>query len=363
MVANVAELPRAVRNLWSASFGGGIEPPRPAPSVSIESRPHADLRRYEMPDEAGGADHSTPRDITALPRATDPVLLVPPLGSTPACFDLRPGQSLVRHLIEHGKQPYVIDYGEFTSADRKLGLEDWTHDIVPAAVRRVAAEHDGPVHIVGWSLGGVLAMLAAAAQADLPIASITALAPPIDQRHTVFLGPIRQAGRLTGGREIAWATKLMGGIPQEFVRIGFRIQALDRELTRPLFLARNAHDAEALARMTAVDRFTASMPGYPGRSYWQIYRSLILRNELADGVIRLRSDLTVELAKLTCPVLLIGSRTDVLVPAAGVRRGLDILTGSPDVRFEEVTGGHLGLVVGPDAATTTWPAILEFLDR
>jgi polyhydroxyalkanoate synthase len=43
--------------------------------------------------------------------------------------------------------------------------------------------------------------------------------------------------------------------------------------------------------MEAVDRFMASMPGYPGRSLWQIYRSLVLRNELADGVIRLRSDL------------------------------------------------------------------------
>ncbi|WP_067520158.1 alpha/beta fold hydrolase [Nocardia uniformis] len=347
MVANVARLPRAVRNLWSVSFGDGIEPPRPAPDSTVYRRPHAHLRRY---------DRSTPG-------SGNPVLFVPPLAVTPTCFDLRPGQSLVRYLIEHGKQPYVIDYGEFTSADRGLGLEDWTHDIVPTAIRKVADEHGRPVDVIGWSLGGVLAMMSGAAQADLPIASIAALAPPLDQRHTPFLGPIRLAGRLTGGREIAWATKLMGGIPQEFVRLGFRLQAIDRELSRPLFLARNAHDTEALARMAAVDRFTASMPGYPGRSYWQIYRSLIMRNELASGAIRLRSDLTIELAKLTCRVLLIGSRTDPLVPAAGVRSGIDILSGASEVQFVEVTGGHLGLVVGPDAPTTTWPAVLEFLDR
>lgn len=348
MVANVAQVPRAMRNLWSVSFGGGIEQPQPTPASTVERRPNAHLRRY---------DRSTPG-------SGNPVLFVPPLGAAPSCFDLRPGQSLVRYLIEHGKQPYVVEYGEFTSADRALGLEDWTHDIVPNAIRRVSEERGGgPVDVIGWSLGGVLAMLSGAAQPDLPIASITALAPPLDQGHTPFLGPIRLAGRVTGGREIAWATKLMGGIPQEFVRIGFRLQAIERELSRPLFLARNAHDAEALARMVAVDRFTATMPGYPGRSYWQIYRSLIMRNELASGTIRLRSDLTIELSKLTCPVLLIGSRTDPLVPAAGVRSGIDILSGASEVRFVEVTGGHLGLVVGPEAPTSTWPAVLEFLDR
>ncbi|WP_174554987.1 hypothetical protein [Nocardia nova] len=113
--------------------------------------------------------------------------------------------------------------------------------------------------------------------------------------------------------------------------------------------------------MEAVDRFMAPMPGYLGRSLWQIYHSLVLRNELADGVIRLRSDLVVDLSKLTCRVLLIGSRTDMLVPARSTRRGVELLTGAADVRFAEVTGGHLGLMVGPDAAGSIWPAIGEFL--
>ncbi|MFB7873918.1 alpha/beta fold hydrolase [Nocardia sp. NPDC056064] len=343
----VADVPRAVRNVWSVSFGGGIEPDDPAPSTTVYQGSHRHLKRYDR----------------AAPATGNPVLLVPPLAVTPSCFDLRPGQSLVRYLLGQGRQPYVIDYGHFGYADRDLGIEDWTHDILPEAVRRVAEDHDGPVDLIGWSLGGVMSLLTAAAHADLPIASITALAPPIDQRRTAMLTPLRLVGKVTGGREMALATRIMGGIPQEFVRIGFRLQAFDRELARPMFLARNALDTEALARMEATDRFMSSMPGYPGRSYWQIHRSLVLRNELATGSVRLRSDLVIELAKVTCRVLLIGSRGDVVVPATSVRRGLDVLPHAAEARFVEVRGGHLGLLASATAAASTYPAIEEFLSR
>ncbi|KQY31967.1 hydrolase [Nocardia sp. Root136] len=341
----VAELPRAVRNVWSVSFGGGLESYRPAPSTTVYDGAHRHLKRYDRATSAKG----------------NPVLLVPPLAVTTACFDLRPGQSLVRYLLDQGRQPYVIDYGEFGYADRDLGLEDWTDDILPEAISRVSEAHDGRgVDIIGWSLGGVLALLTAASHADLPIASITCLAAPIDQARTAFLIPLRLVAKVTGGREMAVATKVMGGIPREFVRLGFRIQAFDRELAKPIYLARNAFDAEALAKMEATDRFMATMPGYPGRSYWQIYRSLVLRNELASGSIRLRSDLVIELSKVTCRVLLAGSRSDVVVPAASVRRGLEVLPNAAEVEFVEVSGGHLSMV---SAADTTWPAIEEFLSR
>ncbi|WP_280508886.1 hypothetical protein [Nocardia cyriacigeorgica] len=184
MVSLVGDLPRAARNIWSLSFGDGIEPYAPAPSTVVYDEPHRCLRRFDR-DE---------------PSTQRPVLLVPPLAVTPACFDLRDGQSFVRFLLETGRQPYVIDYGQMTYADRDLGLEEWTHDIVPTAIRRVSQEHDGVgVDVVGWSLGGILAVLAGAGHADLPIASITAIAPPFDQRKTVTVAPLRILGAVTGG--------------------------------------------------------------------------------------------------------------------------------------------------------------------
>ncbi|MFH5209051.1 alpha/beta fold hydrolase [Antrihabitans sp. NCIMB 15449] len=346
MSTMLENLDSAARNAWAVTFGDGVEPYQPTPSTVVHAAPHETLRRYDRTTAASG----------------NPVLLVPPLAVVISCYDLRPSQSVVEFLLEIGKQPYVVDYGDITWADRNMGLEDWTHRIVPDAVRRVSEAHGGaPVDLIGWSFGGMFSVLTAAAHADLPIASVTAVGVPFDQTKNPGTALPRLVGPITGGREVAYSTWMFGGIPKQLVRAGFRIQALEREITRPLFIGRNILDTEALARMESVDRFMARMPGYPGRFYRQVYRRLILRNELITGTVHIRSDLAVELAKLTCRVLLIGSKSDLLAPAASVEGGRQVLTGASEVRYEQVRGSHLGMLTAPEARDSAWKSIAEFL--
>ena len=109
------------------------------------------------------------------------MLLVTPLAAPAICYDLRRGCSLVEHLVDAGRPTYLVEYGAVSFRDRSLGMEHWIEEVVPTAIREVSAHAGGrPVHVVGWSLGGVFALLAAAGDADLPIASITALGSPFD---------------------------------------------------------------------------------------------------------------------------------------------------------------------------------------
>jgi len=137
--------------------------------------------------------------------------------------------------------------------------------------------------------------------------------------------------------------------------------ALQREVTKPAYIARNLADTEALARMESVDRFMSEMPGYPGRLYLQISSRLVKRNELARGTVHLSRGHAVHLGDLKARVLVIGSSTDTIAPAPPVQDAERVLVGAESVRYVEVTGSHLGMVSGPDAATTTWPVIAEFL--
>lgn len=337
-----------LRNAWGLTlgplFGRGVEARGATPAEVVYDGPHRTLRRY-----AGQA------------RTGRPVLLVPPLAVSIDCYDLRPGQSLAAHLA--GQRPtYVIDYGPITFADRRMGFEDWVTDILPTAIRRVSAEHDGmPVDVIGWSLGGTMLYLTAAHDPSLPIAGLVALGTPVDYSRNPATALGQRLARITGGVEGALPAQLLGGIPRHAVRGIYRAMAPRRELTRPLYALRKLRDTEALARMQAVDRFMGQMPGYPGRLYLQMYQRLILRNELVGGTVRLSADVRIRLADLEARVLVVGSPTDTLAPEPCVAAAVDVLTGAKEVVYASVGASHLGLVAGPEAVRTSWAIIDDFL--
>ncbi len=337
----------AARNAWAISpFGEGVEEYAALPATVLYDEPHRQLRRY---------DRSSPAT------ATRPVLLVPPLAVAAACYDLRPGQSLAAHLIGTGRQPYVIDYGDITFADRAMGFEDWIDDILPTAITAVSTAHGGaPVDVVGWSLGGTMSLLTAAAHPRLPIATLTALGTPIDYRLIPMTTALRTADRLLGTRVVTAATAVMGGVPRQVVRASFRATAPRRELTKAFYLARNILDTEALARTAAIDDFVATMPGYPGRAYHQIHSRLMTRLELVSGTVNLSRSRAVRLADIRTRVLLVGSRSDAIAPAAAVEAGVRSI---PGAQFAAADGlSHLGLIAGPTAARISWPLMDAFLD-
>lgn len=340
----------AARNAWALTFGHGVEAPDPAPSTVLCDEPHRQLRRFERTGSAAAATDSA-------------VLLVPPLAAPASCFDLRPDQSLARFLLETGRAPYVVDYGEITFADRRMGFETWIDDILPESILRTSADRDGrPVDLVGWSIGGTLALLSAAAHPELPIRSITAVGSPLDYDKMTGIPQVRAVAKLTGGIATSTAVRAAGGIPATLTRIAYKVTAWDRELTRPWFVASNIARTETLAKMESIDRFMSEMPGYPGRFYGQLWGRLILNNDIGRGVVKLGKR-RIELADVTAPVLLVGGPTDVITPAAAVAAGQRILTGAQSVRYETAPGSHLGILTGETARDTTWTYLDKFLSE
>ncbi|GGK45915.1 alpha/beta fold hydrolase [Nocardia camponoti] len=337
----------AARNAWALSFGEGIEPVEPTPSTVLFDEPHRLLRRYDVDNDCVTSDSA--------------VLLVPPLAAPATCFDLRPDQSLARHLVNTGHAPYLVDYGDITFADRAMGFEDWVNDILPEAILRASADRGGaPVDLIGWSIGGLFSLLTAAANPTLPIRSVTALGVPLDYNHMVGMPQVRAVASLTGGKAVTAAVRAIGGIPAPLTRFAYRVTAFDRELSRPWFVASNIAKTETLAKMESIDRFMAAMPGYPGRFYGQVWGRLILANDLRNGFLQLR-DQRIHLDEVRVPVLLVGGTTDVITPKKAVEAGLKTLTGSPSVTYEVAPGSHLGILAGETARDTTWVYLDKFL--
>ena len=264
-------------------------------------------------------------------------------------------------MIVHDAAP-LVDYGTMAYADRGLGFEDWVDDILPESIGQVSRRHGGrPADVLGWSLGGTVSLLTAAAHPELPIHSITAIGTPINYRKIPTLSAVRAFGRVLGDHPVTAASRVMGGLPGALVQASYRVTALQREVTKPWFITRNLHQTDVLARTPTTDRFIAAMPGYPGRFFRQCCSRLIFGNELAHGHFQLGRR-TIELASVAVPVLAIGGAEDVIAPVDAVRPITKVLTGSPEVRYVTAPGSHLGLLTGPAAKSTTWVHFRDLLD-
>jgi polyhydroxyalkanoate synthase len=104
------------------------------------------------------------------------------------------------------------------------------------------------------------------------------------------------------------------------------------------------------------------MIAYPGRTFGQLYHRFVKGNVLVTGRFDL-DDRTISIADIRAPVLVFGGATDGIAPVPAVKALVPLLTGAEQVRFEIVPGGHLGMLTGRGARTTTWPVMDEWISR
>ena len=225
-------------------------------------------------------------------------------------------------------------------------MEHWVDEVIPEAIKSVS-EHAGgrPVHVIGWSLGGIFAALAAADRPDLPIASLTVVGSPFDVKQVPMVAPLRPILRLTDGGIVTQLYRMLGGAPKPLVRRAFQLSSGTKLITKPIAILQNLDDSEWLAQIEAVDRFTDNMIAYPGRSFGQLYHRMLKHNQLLTGKVDL-SGHEIDVASIKVPVLIFAGNTDGIAPVNAVKALVKLLTNAHEVRFEIVPGGHLGMLTG-----------------
>jgi polyhydroxyalkanoate synthase len=337
-------LANAAANVAGKVLHGGLADLRPVPRTLIDQGPNRSIYRMAGPSQG------------------PPVLLVPPLAAPALCFDLRRGCSLAEHLVDGGRNTYLVDYGTVAFSDRRLGVEHWIDEVLPRAIRKVSEDAGGQrVHVLAWCLGGILSLLTAADQPELPIESIVTVASPFDFTAIPLVAPFRPLIDATGGHLLTPFYRLLGGAPSAVVSRVFRITGLNKEITKPLAMVKNLDDREFLAQIEAVDHFMDNMVAYPGRTFGQLYHRFFRANDLADGSVDL-GHRTISLSAVKVPSLVIAGENDTIAPIRSVRRVVDLLDNAASTDFRTAPGGHLGVLTGRRSRDTTWRYIDEFLD-
>src|SRR5690606_34470871 len=126
-----------------------VEPP---PAIWQEGTTR--LLDYGATARRGGADGGT-------------VLVVPSLVNRYYVLDLDRGRSMMRYMAQRGLRPLVVDWDAPGPEERRFGLTDYIAGRLERALVRAAGEAGGPVSVVGYCMGGNLALALALRRPEL----------------------------------------------------------------------------------------------------------------------------------------------------------------------------------------------------
>jgi polyhydroxyalkanoate synthase len=283
----------------------------------------------------------------------DPALLVvPSLINRAYILDLTPETSLLRHLARSGLRPLLVDWGAPGAAERGFGLTDYVAGRLEAALDAAEAAAGHAPGVLGYCMGGLLA-LALAARRKSGVRALALLAMPWGF-HAERAGHAKLLGALA--RPLALSCAALGELPVDLLQTLFT--AVD-----PLVAMRKFSRFAALGDGPAAQHFVAvedwlndgvplALPAareclggwygddLPGRGLWAIAGRKVL-----PGAV-------------TQPTLVVVPSHDRIVPPASAEA---VLAALPAAERLGPSSGHIGMIVGRTAPTEVWQPLTRWL--
>jgi polyhydroxyalkanoate synthase len=274
-----------------------------------------------------------------------PFLLVPPCINKFYILDLQPENSLIRYAVSEGHRTFVVSWRNPDDSLAHKTWDDYVEDGVMAAIDVVqnitGAEQ---INALGFCVGGTIlsnALAVLAARGDESVASATFLTTLIDFTDTgildVFIDEtsvkIREVqmgkGGLLKGQELASTFSFLR--PNDLVWNYVVGNYLKGETPPPFDLLFWNSDSTNL----------------PGPFYAWYLRNFYLENNLVKpGKLTVCGE-KMDLANLTLPVYIYGSREDHIVPINAAYASTQVLPGKK--RFVMGAAGHIAGVINPPA--------------
>jgi polyhydroxyalkanoate synthase len=294
-------------------------------------------------------------DEQGQPRLGPPVLFIPAPVSRYFIIDLLPGRSFAGHLAAAGFDVYIVDFGEPTREDRFADLTYYVDGLVRRCIRTVTALRGQPqINVVGYCLGGTLALLYAALNPSA-VARLVLLTTTVD-------------GDAKGG--IAWVADKMGLAGESYdtprlvpaIEIKSWFEMLAPGSNSPVGRVTDLWDRlddppERLRDVRTMATWVDDIVPASGRLLAELYQQFGPgRNALMAGSATIGGR-TIAMSNVTMPVLAVSAERDTIAPPDGVDAIKSIV---PHAQVMRLPGGHVGMVAGRSAAGV-WQRTVEFL--
>jgi pimeloyl-ACP methyl ester carboxylesterase len=284
------------------------------------------------------------------------VLFVPSLINRAHVLDLAPGRSLLRFLAAPGDggaalRPLLLDWGWPGEIERGFTLTDY----IAGRLERALAALPGPVVLVGYCMGGLLALAAALRRPDR-VRALGLLATPWDF-HAAEADRARAAAALLPALEPL--LEAHGALPADVIQALFA--GLDPWGVAAKFraFARLDPGSERAALFVALEDWLNDGVPLAASVARECLGGWYGRNEPARLAWRV-AGAVVDPAALAMPVFAAIPHRDRIVPPASAR-ALAAGIGRAAVTLHEAAAGHVGMVAGSAAEDALWKPLLRWL--
>jgi polyhydroxyalkanoate synthase subunit PhaC len=282
-----------------------------------------------------------------------PVFVVPSLINRFHVLDLLPERSFLRHLAGAGLRPLVVDWGAPGEAERGFGLGDYISGRLDAAFAAAVKVAQGPLAVLGYCMGGLLA-LALALRRQQQVAGLVLMATPWDfhaerAEQARLLGAFAETLSISFGLADAW--------PIELIQMLFFI--LDPFLAQRKF-----------RRFAQLDPDSGEAKGFVALEDWvndgvplsaavarECARSWYGDNEPGRGSWRVEGEL-VRPAAFARPSLVVLPARDRIVPPLSAAALAAELRGASLLRPPL---GHVGMMAAARAPALLWTPVADWL--
>lgn len=290
---------------------------------------------------AGGAPH----------RGT--ILVIPSLINRYYVLDLDTGASIVRYLAEAGFRPLVIDWDAPGATERDFTLSDYIAGRLDRALDAALETAGGPVSLLGYCMGGLLAT-ALAQRRGTDIGAMALLATPWDF-HADTGGPPPLLTPMAPW--ISEYLKTAGDMPVDMLQGLFF--ALDPMQGWNKFrrFAGSSPDSPSARQFVALEDWANDGVALAGPVARECLLGWYVENTPARGEWRIAGR-PVRAEEVTCPALVVVPARDRIVPPKSARA---LAVALPNADTLTPPSGHVGMVVGARAETALWGPLTAWL--
>jgi len=314
-------------------------------------RKHPARRSPETTDIIWRSGSTSLRDYAPEAVHAPPVLVVPSLINRFSILDLEPQHSFIRFLAAQGFRPLVIDWGAPQEEEKGFALEDYVLKRLLPALRIVSSEQ--PVHVVGYCMGGALALAMAALSPEY-VRSLTLLAAPWDF-HAGY-DAVGQNGAILEDKLKVWI-RGQDFLPVEVVQSVFTaFQPLHAFRKFTTFASYDQQSAQAVRFVLTEDWLNEGVPLAIPTAY-ECFGDWGVRNVLAQNQWRVGGKI-IDPRRIDVPAYVVIPGRDRIVPP---QSAMPLAQALPKAVRHEPMMGHIGIMASPNAVAQVWKPLMVWL--